>query len=115
MQRFLVLVFLSLFVAFSAQAETSSANRGPLSSSPRNMKCSMFSFSLAISATMGLAFSANMFTLFLFYEVLTVSTYPLVAHKGTPEAIRGARTYLGILIGTSIGPETCWAAFSSFS
>ena len=61
------------------------------------------SFSLAIGAVMGLAFSANMFTLFLFYEMLTLSTYPLVAHKGTPEAIRGARTYLGILMGTSIG------------
>ena len=59
-------------------------------------------FSLAISAVMGLAFSANMFTLFLFYELLTVSTYPLVAHKGTPEAIRGARIYLGLLMGTSI-------------
>ncbi|MGB5065827.1 MAG: monovalent cation/H+ antiporter subunit D family protein [Albidovulum sp.] len=60
-------------------------------------------FSLAIASVMGIAFAANMFTLFLFYEVLTLSTYPLVAHKGTPEAIRGARTYLGILIGTSIG------------
>ncbi len=60
-------------------------------------------FSLAISAVMGLTFSANMFTLFLFYEALTLSTYPLVAHKGTPEAISGARTYLGILMGTSIG------------
>ena len=59
-------------------------------------------FSLAISAVMGIAFAANMFTLFLFYELLTLSTYPLVAHKGTPEAIRGARTYLGILLGTSI-------------
>lgn len=60
-------------------------------------------FSLAISAVMGIAFAANMFTLFLFYELLTISTYPLVAHKGTPESIRGARTYLAILIGTSIG------------
>lgn len=60
-------------------------------------------FSLAIAAVMGLAFSANMFTLFLFYELLTLSTYPLVAHKGTTEALRGARTYLGILMGTSIG------------
>lgn len=59
-------------------------------------------FSLAIASVMGLAFSANMFTLFLFYEILTVSTYPLVAHKGTAEAVRGARTYLGILMGTSI-------------
>ena len=61
------------------------------------------SFSLAIGATMGVAFAANMFTLFLFYELLTISTYTLVAHKGTPEAIRGARTYLGVLLGTSIG------------
>ncbi|MBT0958686.1 monovalent cation/H+ antiporter subunit D family protein [Alphaproteobacteria bacterium KMM 3653] len=59
-------------------------------------------FSAAISGVMGIAFSANMFTLFLFYEFLTVSTYPLVAHKGTPEAVSGARTYLSILMGTSI-------------
>lgn len=60
-------------------------------------------FSFAIGSVMGIAFASNMFTLFLFYELLTLSTYPLVAHKGTPEAVRGARTYLGILIGTSIG------------
>jgi multicomponent Na+:H+ antiporter subunit D len=60
-------------------------------------------FSFAIASAIGIAFAANMFTLFLFYEALTISTYPLVAHKGTPEAVRGARTYLGILIGTSIG------------
>ncbi|UYV36148.1 proton-conducting transporter membrane subunit [Rhodobacteraceae bacterium D3-12] len=59
-------------------------------------------FSFAIASVMGLAFSANMFSLFLFYEMLTISTYPLVAHKGTAEAVRGARTYLGILMGTSI-------------
>ncbi len=60
-------------------------------------------FSLAIATVMGLAFSANLFSLFLFYELLTLSTFPLVAHKGTPEAIRGAKTYLGILMGSSIG------------
>ncbi len=60
-------------------------------------------FSLSIAAVMGLAFAANMFTLFLFYEILTLATWPLVAHKGTPEAIRGARIYMGLLIGTSIG------------
>jgi len=65
---------------------------------PRFFAC----FSLAISAVMGIAFAANMLTLFLFYELLTLSTYPLVAHKGTPESVRGARTYLGILLGTSI-------------
>ncbi|MEM9330027.1 MAG: proton-conducting transporter membrane subunit [Pseudomonadota bacterium] len=60
-------------------------------------------FSFSIAATLAIAFSANMFTLFVFYEVLTLSTYPLVAHKGTEEAKRGARVYLGILMGTSIG------------
>ena len=60
-------------------------------------------FSFAIFSVMGIAFAANMFTLFLFYEILTLSTYPLVAHKGTLAAIKGARTYLSILIGTSIG------------
>lgn len=60
-------------------------------------------FAIAISSVMGLAFSANMFTLFIFYEVLTLSTYPLVTHSGTPEAMRAGRTYLGLLLTTSIG------------
>ena len=60
-------------------------------------------FAIAIASTMGTAFAGNLFTLFLYYEILTISTYPLVAHAGTEEARRGARTYLGILLGTSIG------------
>ncbi len=60
-------------------------------------------FAVSIAATMGIAFSANLFTLFLFYELLTLATYPLVTHAGTPEAKRGGRIYLGILLGTSIG------------
>lgn len=59
-------------------------------------------FSIAIASVMGIAFAQNLFTLFLFYEILTISTYPLVAHKATPEAIRGARSYIVILISTSI-------------
>ena len=59
-------------------------------------------FSISISATLALAFSANLFTLFIFYEVLTLSTYPLVAHKGNEDAKHGARIYIGILMGTSI-------------
>ncbi|MEP1206696.1 MAG: proton-conducting transporter membrane subunit [Rhizobiaceae bacterium] len=59
-------------------------------------------FAFAIFATMGIAFAANLLTLFLFYELLTISTYPLVAHKETPEAKAGGRTYLGILMSTSI-------------
>lgn len=60
-------------------------------------------FSIAIFAAIGIAFSKNMFTLFILYEVLSLSTYPLVAHKGNEDAKRGARIYLGLLLGTSIG------------
>lgn len=60
-------------------------------------------FAIAIFSTIGIAFSGNLLTLFIFYEVLTLSTYPLVAHKGTPEAMQAGRLYLGILIGTSMG------------
>ncbi len=60
-------------------------------------------FSIAIFAAIGVAFAQNMFTLFVLYEVLSLSTYPLVAHKGNEEAKRGARVYLGLLLGTSIG------------
>ena len=60
-------------------------------------------FAVAIASTMGIALAANMFTLFIFYEVLTLSTYPLVTHSGTPEARRAGRIYLGVLLGTSIG------------
>jgi multicomponent Na+:H+ antiporter subunit D len=52
---------------------------------------------------MGLTFSANMFTLFIFYELITLVTYPLVTHSGTDEAKRSGRVYLGVLLGTSIG------------
>lgn len=59
-------------------------------------------FALAMMSTMGAAFAGNMITLFLFYELLTLSTYPLVAHHATPQARRGARVYLGVLLGASI-------------
>lgn len=59
-------------------------------------------FAVAIFGAIGIALSGNMLTLFVFYEVLTISTYPLVAHHGNAETIRSARTYLGILLGTSI-------------
>ncbi len=59
-------------------------------------------FALSLAATMGIAFAGNLLTLFLFYEALTLATYPLVTHHGTEAAKRGGRTYLGLLIGTSI-------------
>ncbi len=60
-------------------------------------------FALALTSTMGVALAGNMLTLFVFYELLTLSTYPLVTHHGTPEAMRSARTYMGVLMATSIG------------
>ena len=60
-------------------------------------------FAIAITATMGVAFSANLLTLYVFYEMLSISTYPLVAHNQTDEAKAGARKYLIFLFSTSIG------------
>jgi len=60
-------------------------------------------FAIAISSAVAIAFSGNMFTLFIAYEVLTLSTYPLVTHSQTDEARRAGRVYLGILMSTSIG------------
>jgi multicomponent Na+:H+ antiporter subunit D len=59
-------------------------------------------FALAISAALAIAFAANLLTLFLFYEVLTLITYPLVTHAGTDKAKAGGRVYLAILMGTSV-------------
>ena len=69
------------------------------------------SFAIALSATMGIAFADNLLTLFLFYEILTLSTYPLVSHKGDKKTVASARIYLGILLATSIGlflPAIIW-------
>ncbi|MBM3346263.1 MAG: monovalent cation/H+ antiporter subunit D family protein [Betaproteobacteria bacterium] len=59
-------------------------------------------FALALASVIGIAFAANLITLFLFYEALTLVTYPLVTHHGTAEAKRGGRVYLALLLGTSM-------------
>ena len=69
----------------------------------RNQTRFYICFALAIFGAIGVAMSGNLFTLFVFYEVLTLSTYPLVAHKGDAAAKRGGRIYLLTLLGTSIG------------
>jgi multicomponent Na+:H+ antiporter subunit D len=51
---------------------------------------------------MGIAFAGNLFTLFIFYELLTLATYPLVTHAGDDSAREGGRMYLGYLLGTSV-------------
>jgi multicomponent Na+:H+ antiporter subunit D len=51
-------------------------------------------FSLCVTATVGVAMAGNLFTFFFFYEILTLSTYPLVVHRGTPDALRAGNIYL---------------------
>ena len=60
-------------------------------------------FAISLSATIGVAFAANLFTLYLFYEMLSLATYPLVTHHQDKEARTGGRTYLTYLLSTSIG------------
>ncbi len=60
-------------------------------------------FAIALSSTMGVALADNLFTLFIFYEVLSLSTYPLVAHHEDEKSLKAGRTYIGLLMGTSIG------------
>ena len=59
-------------------------------------------FAVALGSTIAIAFAKDLFTMFLFYEALTLSTYPLVAHKRDPQAMRAGRLYLGLLLGTSM-------------
>ena len=68
----------------------------------KNQTRFFFFFAISIAAAMGVAFSANLFTLFAFYEVLTLCTFPLVTHHGTEEARKAGRIYLGILLTTSV-------------
>jgi multicomponent Na+:H+ antiporter subunit D len=58
-------------------------------------------FAVSLSSTIAIAFSANLITLFFFYEILSLATVPLVGHKETPEAIEGARKYFLYLLGLS--------------
>jgi len=60
-------------------------------------------FALALSATIGVAFSANLLTLFLFYEMLSFATYPLVTHHQDMQARSSGRKYLLYIVGGSVG------------
>lgn len=73
-------------------------------------------FALAISAAMGIALAGNLFTLFLFYEMLSFTTWPLVTHKGTPEARAAGRLYLMMLFGAStllFLPAIAWTGIAA--
>ena len=80
---------------------------GYLEGSPHRSRFFGF-FSLCVTATVGVAMAGNLFTFFVFYELLTLATYPLVVHRGTEQALRAGHVYLGytlaggalLLIGT---------------
>ena len=56
-------------------------------------------FSLCVSSTIGIALAGNLMTFLMFYEMLTLSTYPLVVHSGTPESMRAGRIYIVYTFG----------------
>ena len=67
-------------------------------------------FSLCVTATMGIAMAANLFTFFIFYELLTLSTFPLVVHRGTDKAMKGGTVYLlyTLIGGTALLTGIVW-------
>ena len=70
-------------------------------------------FALALAAVMTAAYADNLLTLFVAYELITISTFPLVTHAGGEAARKGGRVYIGILMTTSIGfllPAIIWTA-----
>jgi multicomponent Na+:H+ antiporter subunit D len=71
------------------------------------------SFAVCLSATIGLAFAANLVTFFIFYELLTVATYPLVIHSRTREALRSGRAYLAytLVAGQALLVAIVWASW----
>lgn len=66
---------------------------GYLEDSPHRSRFFGF-FSLCVTATVGVALAGNLITFLLFYELLTLATYPLIVHRGTEVARRAGRTYL---------------------
>jgi len=68
------------------------------------------SFAVCLSATIGIAFAANLLTFVFFYEILTIATYPLVIHKETKVAIAAGRKYLvyTLTAGVLLIAATAW-------
>ncbi|WP_456397860.1 monovalent cation/H+ antiporter subunit D family protein [Desulfurobacterium sp.] len=79
-----------------------SYNMGYMRSLKEHAQTRFFAFfALAIFGALGVAFSGNIFTMYFFYEVITIATFPLVGHEQTETAMEGAKKYLIYLMGTS--------------
>lgn len=72
-------------------------------------------FAVCLGAAIGIALAANLFTFLIWYEVLTLATYPLVVHAGTPKARRAGRMYLvyALTAGALLLGGTAWCLFYS--
>ena len=73
-------------------------------------------YAVAVHAAMAVAWSGNLLVLFIFYEILTFSTYPLVTHKESVVARNAGRLYMSILVGTSVIlllPAVVWVWFNT--
>ncbi|MCJ7839245.1 MAG: hypothetical protein MUP61_08565, partial [Burkholderiales bacterium] len=71
---------------------------GYLEDSPHRSRFFGF-FSMCVSATIGLALAANLVTFLIFYELLTLATFPLVVHRGTPATMRAGKVYMAYTLG----------------
>ena len=82
---------------------------GYLEGSPHRSRFFGF-FSLCVTATMGIAMAGNLFTFFIFYELLTLATYPLIVHRGTEKALRAGHVYLAYTLagGALLLTGTVW-------
>jgi multicomponent Na+:H+ antiporter subunit D len=82
---------------------------GYLEGSPNRSRFFGF-FSLCVCATTGIALSGDMITFVIFYEALTISTYPLIVHRGTPAALHAGRIYLAYTLvgGVVLFFATVW-------
>ncbi|MFH2202362.1 MAG: monovalent cation/H+ antiporter subunit D family protein [Elusimicrobiota bacterium] len=68
-------------------------------------------FAVCVSSAIGIAFAANTLTFFIFFEILTIATYPLVIHNRTDEAVAGGRKYLAytLVAGQALLLALIWA------
>jgi multicomponent Na+:H+ antiporter subunit D len=67
-------------------------------------------FSLCVTSTVGIALAGNLITFVFFYEILTLTTYPLIVHRGTRQALRAGTVYLAYTLGggTLLLAGTAW-------
>lgn len=82
---------------------------GYLEGSPNRSRFFCF-FSLCVTATMGIALAGNLISFLIFYEMLTLVTYPLIVHRGTEKSLQAGRIYLAYTLagGTLLLMATAW-------